>query len=117
MSSGLQPRVNDLALQGQQGMGVSMEAMRPPEDPLNILRMLQQRMGLIIVTTIIGLVVAGLFTLRVQQFYAASVDLMVLKKKGEIGGDLRTAILDDYVQLQVTVIKSDQVLKEAATLL
>jgi len=56
MSSGLQPRVNDLALQGQQGVGIPMEAMRPPEDPLNILRMLQQRMGLIIVMAIIGLV-------------------------------------------------------------
>lgn len=117
MSAGLQTKMNEMALQGHQGTGGAIEGFRAPEEALNILRILQQRMGLIIVMAIIGLVAGGLFTLRVQQYYAASVDLMVLKKKGEIGGDFRTAILDDYVQLQVTVIKSDQVLKEAATLL
>ena len=49
---------------------------------MNIFRMLQQRMGLIAVLAVLGLVAGGLFTLRMLPAYAASVDVMVVKKKG-----------------------------------
>ena len=84
---------------------------------MNIFRMLQQRMGLIAVLAVLGLVAGGLFTLRMLPAYAASVDVMVVKKKGAMASDFRTAMLDDYVAIQVTIIKSDRVLREAAQLL
>jgi capsular exopolysaccharide synthesis family protein len=78
-----------------------------------------RRLPLILIGLVVGVVGGFFYHLRVVPTYQTSIDVHVVKKRGELNTaqDSRAGYVDDYVSAQSAVIKSPEVMESAAEIL
>ena len=99
----------------------------PIQDPIekegsksvNLVQIAIRRLPLILIGLVVGVVGGFFYHLRVVPTYQTSVDVHVVKKRGELNTaqDSRGGYVDDYVSAQSAVIKSPEVMEAAAEIL
>ena len=77
------------------------------------------RLPLVAIGVVVGMVGGFFFHLRVVPVYSTSIDVHVVKKRGELNTalDSRAGFVEDYVSSQMAVIKSPEVMEGTADIL
>ncbi len=99
------PQVTDLQPQGG--------------NSVNLMQVALNRLPLLLIGLVAGIIGGFFYHLRVVPTFQTTLSFSVAKKKGEmsVAGDSRTSYLDDFVAVQLAVIKSPSVMEKAAEIL
>lgn len=84
-----------------------------------LVQIVLKRLPLVTIGVVAGVVGGFFFHLRVVPVYQTSIDVHVVKKRGELNTvlDSRAGFVDDYVSSQIAVVRSPEVMEGTADIL
>lgn len=116
----LVPNDGSRLMPGLRGPGTQATTeLQPQQSSINWVQVALNRLPLILIGLVAGVIGGFFYHLRVVPTYQSSVTMSVAKKRDGMtsGSDARFSYLDDFVAMQLAVIKSPQVIDKACDFL
>jgi len=116
----LVPNDGSRLMPGLRGPGTQATTeLQPQQSSINWVQVALNRLPLILIGLVAGVIGGFFYHLRVVPTYQSTVHISVAKKRDGMtsGMDARFSYLDDFVAVQLAVIKSPQVIEKACEVL
>ncbi len=116
---GIAPQENSRQLNALSPTFQEPNLSREDSKSTTLIQLVLKRLPLVSIGVVVGVVGGFFFHLRVVPAYQTSIDVHVVKKRGELNTNLdsRAGFMEDYVSSQIAVVKSPDVMEGTADIL